>query len=175
MMSRFGSHLRAMRASRSAALRALLPAALLVGALLVLGGCKDGCDGVVCGPVPPALQVSVTDTVSVDTQLVVLSGSPVALDTVDTMLVVRRTIADAEVMFMTINGADTTAGSAIPRDASANTYTVQGVQEVPSGSFLVQALRNGRRARTAALVVRKVDGCCGYSVVGNYRLDLPLK
>ncbi len=164
-----------MRAPRSTVLHPLLLAALLVGALMLLDGCRDGCDGVICGPVPPALQVSVTDTVSVDTQLVVLSGSPAALDTVDTVLVVRRTIIDADVIFMTINGKDTTAGSAIPRDASANTFTVLNAQDVPGGSFLVQALRNGRRSRTPALTVRKVDGCCGYSVGGSYRLDLPLK
>lgn len=175
MMLRYRSPHRATHTSRSAVLHALLPAALLVGALMLLDGCKDGCDGVICGPVPPALQLSVTDTVSVDTQLIVLRGSPAVLDTVDTALVVRRTIVDADVMFMTINGKDTIAGTVIPRDASASTYTVAAVHDVPSGSFLVQALRNGRSARTPALVVRTVDGCCGYSVVGTYRLDLPLK
>lgn len=145
--------------------------ALILLAASLAAGCRDSCDDVLCAPTPPALQVVVSDTITVDTQLVVLRGFPAVADTIDTAIVVRRPTSAASV---TLRGArDTVAFASVPFDGSV--YTKPDLAGVPDTTFLIVAERGGRRVVRGEVTVRRTTGCCAYAVIGYYRIDLPDK
>ncbi|HVZ40024.1 MAG TPA: hypothetical protein VHI13_12160 [Candidatus Kapabacteria bacterium] len=135
-------------------------------------GCADRCAGVMCSPAPTPLQVVVGDTISVDTQIVVLRGTPPADTTVDTVLVFQRPTAQAVVTLWRVQGVDTVAFDTLRRDGYS--YYRQDVSGLPAPSFIVRAERGTRHVSQSNLTVRHVDGCCPYDVVGYYTLALPL-
>ncbi len=146
-----------------------LSAALLGIAMLLLHGCGDNCGDVVCGPVPPALVISVIDTLSVDTTLVMnQAGTPLS---VDTTIVVRRPTTDAIVRLLRVDGGDTTAFETLAIDgAYFMRYTAGGL---PAAPFLIVAMRGERGDTVRDVRVREVGGCCSYQVVGRFDIFLP--
>lgn len=139
--------------------------------LLPAAGCTDPCDGVLCGPAPVPLEVLVTDTVSVDTTLYWQVGNGM-IDSVDTVLVVRRYTANADVTLRSVSGSDTTAFETLSPDGIL--YTRASVDGLPATLFLVVADLNGRRVLKEA-EVRHGEGCCPVTVVGHFEMALPLR
>ncbi len=145
----------------------LILACIAVAALWA--GCADPCADVVCGPAPIPLQVTVYDTVTVDTQLVVVRGVPLDTVRVDTQLVVTRPTVDALVTLR--NAADTTAFDTL--DVAGDRFQRLDLAGLPSVPFMIRVERGARQTTQYDVAVKTVEGCCGYSVAGYYKLTLP--
>jgi hypothetical protein len=143
----------------------------LLWLLLAAQACKDTCSGVDCGPAPPLIVATVTDTLSVDTTLTLTTSKVDSFVTVDTTLIVRRQVTDAAVFVAQIAGADTVAFDTLQlRDGL---FYKDDPARMPTGSFVLAARRGSRIALVQNLTVQQVDGCCSYPVVGRYTLTLP--
>jgi hypothetical protein len=149
---------------------------LLLGALIaaVLAACSDHCTDVACAPAPPPLTVIVSDTVTIDTTVIVTYTNPARVDTVDTTLVKVRAISDAEVVLQRFIGADTvTFDTMQTQGAGSVEFTLLSVDGLPDTTFQVRATRGNRRAVRTGLRLQQVEGCCPYPVVGRFTLQLP--
>ena len=137
-------------------------------------GCKEGCDDVVCAPAPPALIVTVTDTLAmVDTIMVydtTLMDSVVAFDTT------TSTIKTGEAM-VTLYGANgTEVGDSVATlnfNSSDTTYVLTDPSGLSRTDYALIASRGERRDTVTGLSIRSVEGCCGYDVIGVYKMALP--
>lgn len=153
---------------------ARIPILLTVFVLMfaTVTGCANRCAGVDCAPAPPPLQVVVSDTISVDTQIVVLRGTPAIDTTVDTVLVFQRPTAAATVTLWNVQGNDTVVVDTLRREGF--TYNRDDLSGLPALPMIVRADRGTRFVKQANLLVRHVDGCCPYDVIGFYTLVLPI-
>lgn len=151
--------------------RPLVAAAIaLVAALPFVAGCKNTCADVACAPAPPAIMVTVYDTLRVDTTLTIPTSNPDSSTTLDTTITVTRPTIMAMVQVVTISGADTAAIDTLaPRDMKFYRDDAAGL---PLGTFALIARRGERRVVQTGLTVRQVEGCCAYSVVGVYTMYL---
>lgn len=160
----------------------MIPVFLVCFFLLIgLNGCKEGCVDVVCGPAPPLLIVQVQDTVKVPAIIVEIDNE--TGDTVgrrDTMVTAVRPISEAVVTLHTM--AANVVGEAfatVPPSVADTTYLYNERSPLPSGEFAVVATRGSRADTLTGLVVKKIEGCCSYEVVGSYvgsaSLRLPLQ
>lgn len=143
-----------------------------VGLLLLAVGCRDTCGDILCAPAPPLLQVAVIDTGLDTVRMAVERTNPARIDTIDTVVVAQVRVSDAVVTLLRVDGTDTTTFDTLA--PSGDLYTRSESAGLPSTPFIVRAERNGRRTQQGGLTQRNVDGCCPYSVVGFYRLQLPL-
>lgn|GEM_PF-2119936 len=137
----------------------------IAGVMTLVAGCSDNCTGVDCGPVPPALQAVVLDTVQVDTVVYVDSLQQ------NVTMTIRRLgpVTDAVVTLAHVVGADTLDFDTL--DASGGEYQRLTIAGLPSdSSFVLQARRGGKFARATDLKIRHVSGCCSYDVIGRYTL-----
>lgn len=144
---------------------------LLVLSILLMGaaiaGCTNACDDVLCGPAPVPLEVLVTDTLSVDTTISIINSLGV-IDTVDTILVVRRYVTDALVTLHNVSGSDTTVFDTLAPSGPGYIRTI--VNDLPAVPFVIRAERAGRRAFPQRAEVRHGSGCCPFTVVGRFEM-----
>lgn len=149
---------------------------LLVLSILCIGaaiaGCADACDDVICGPMPIPLEVLVTDTLSVDTTIPVINSLGI-IDSVDTILVVRRYITDATVTLRSVSGSDTTTFDTL--EPGEKSYVRNNVDDLPGVPFVIMAERAGRLSSPQRAEIRHGSGCCPFTVVGRFDLAVMIK
>lgn len=152
--------------------RWFLHAVALLIAIAGLHGCQeDNCVGVSCGPVPIPLEVVVRDTVGVDTTLQVTRGGNLVI--VDTTLIFRRFVEDASVRLLRAIPGDTTFFDSIP--FTGVSYARNSTTGLSGNFFLLVATRGNRSDTVRDVSLREVGGCCPYSIVGRFQMDLPEK
>ena len=137
-------------------------------------GCKEGCDGVVCAPAPPALVVTVEDTLAViDT---VTRYDTTLMDSVrvpDTTITTVPTF-EATVTLHPVSG-DAVQSSVRTLDPVSvdTTYVLTDPSGLAHTDYALIARRGDRADTLTGLTIRTVEGCCGYDVIGVYTMKLP--
>ncbi|MGE3801536.1 MAG: hypothetical protein AB7H80_10980 [Candidatus Kapaibacterium sp.] len=155
--------------------------AKLVGVVTILtlisfsgNGCKEGCDNVVCSPAPPGLIVTVEDTLAlIDT---VMTYDTTAMDSIATFDTTNSIIKtnEAIVTLHTISGGQIgNAVATLDLVITDTTYVLYDISTLQSTDYALIAQRGNRIDTTIDLTIRKVEGCCGYDVIGVYRMRLP--
>ncbi|MCB0713095.1 MAG: hypothetical protein KDD67_12255 [Ignavibacteriae bacterium] len=137
-------------------------------------GCKEGCDGVVCSPAPPGLIVTVEDTLAViDTVMVYDTTAMDSIATFDTTNTIIKT-NEAVVTIHTVSG-DQIGDAVATLDiiTTDTSYILSDISNLQSTNYTLIAQRGNRIDTTTDLTIRTVDGCCGYDVIGVYRMRLP--
>ena len=150
-----------------------LSAVFLFPLLTVTNGCKEGCDGVVCSPAPPALIVSVTDTATVkDT---IQQYDTTAMDTIDVIIDTAKVFPtlEATVVLYSRNGdAIVDALTTLTPNTADSTYILNDLTGISGNEFALIASRGERSDTTLGLTRQTVEGCCGYDVIGQYEMGL---
>ncbi len=143
--------------------------ALLPIFLLLSNGCGDSCGEIACLPAPPALEVLVVDTISVDTTIRRLERID-SID-VDTVVVRNAAISDATVLMVVDSSGVISSVGELRRFDSL--YQEADIARIPGGEFKLRALRGARGTTSNPIAIQYVEGCCPYSIVGRYILTLP--
>ena len=137
-------------------------------------GCKEVCYGVVCSPAPPGLIVTVEDTLAViDTVMVYDTTAMDSIATFDTTNTIIKT-NEAVVTIHTVSG-DQIGDAVATLDiiTTDTSYILSDISNLQSTNYTLIAQRGNRIDTTTDLTIRTVDGCCGYDVIGVYRMRLP--
>lgn len=156
-------------------MRFFLASVLFLSFLFLVGlnGCKEGCTDVNCAPAPPLLTVLVRDTITelvpgrgVDT----LTGD--SIDVVDTVEFIRPTTDVLLTLHPLVSGVAGAPFDTVRSITSDTVFLYDDRSRIPSGEFALVAARGSRADTITALLLKHVDGCCGYDVVGSYAFTL---
>ena len=136
-------------------------------------GCKEGCTDVVCSPAPPALIVVVRDTmtVTVETPVFDTLTQDTVLTSIDTVLVFPTSEANVY-LYSVENNLFQEPVATLTVMAADTSYMLSNLSGVSGSNFGIIASRDGRSDTLSELKITTVEGCCGYSVIGNYVMEL---
>ncbi|MCE2503599.1 MAG: hypothetical protein J4G05_06045 [Chlorobi bacterium] len=137
-------------------------------------GCKEGCVGVDCNPAPPGLTITVNDTMLVE--ILVLRVDTVTQDTImeadDTILVFPTSEATVT-LHPVVNDLFQAPVASLESMGSDTSYVLADLFGLSDIEYGVIATRGVRSDTLSGLSISTVEGCCGYSVIGRYVIELP--
>jgi hypothetical protein len=157
---------------RSALLSAAAACIALL-ALLALDGCKNGCDGVVCGPSPFPLTVTVRDsiTMKVSKPEVDSATSDTTFVLIDSVITTKSGLADV-VLVDPANDPANAVSHILHFEPSDSIYRLDDLSGVGGGPYLLVVSRGARSDTVVDLLRKDVEGCCSYTVIGNYSVTM---
>jgi hypothetical protein len=153
---------------------ALLFIVAMFTAALFLNGCKNGCEDVVCAPAPPPLTVTVRDTITTKVSVPVIDSvtSDTTFVLVDSVITAKSGLADV-VLVDPADDLPNAVSHILHFDAASDSlYQLDDLTGVGGGPYLLVVSRGARSDTIPGLLRDDVEGCCAYSVIGNYTVTM---